>query len=602
MSLSGLNHFSKAPNYNVINRSSMKRPSTYKTTFNSGELIPIFCDEVLPGDTFTLDTSFVVRGITPIVPVMDNAYLDLYFFFVPRRLCSTSNFATVDHLFERVMGENFDGYWAEQQEYELTTTWFTGCVPGSVANYFGLPLFNKFGTGTYQDGILINPDRFRAYNLIWNDWFRDQNSQAPIRLDFGFTDNTGDYVDSINSPNDSLDDDADFSYFSAGCLPVNKFHDYFTSALPAPQKGDPVKIGLSGTAPIQAKISGGVPDTLDLVANNYSFVNEDHSVFQFMKGSAMTQGQFYNVGLISPTGSSAGNVQVRLDNAGTANADNNIIGTNLSVNAERLSDVLEANLANTSMISINQLRQAFAIQRLLERDARSGTRYIEILQSHFGTTIRNDVIQRPEYLGGKRVPLNITQVLQTSSTNETAPLGYTGAFSNTSDYSNSFTKSFVEHGFVIGVACVRTMQSYSQGIEKSWFRTKRYDFYWPEFAYLGEQVISNKELFVSFQSNVDDQVFGYQEAWADYRYKNSIVTGLLSPQSDDLTFRPWTYGNDFETLPVLNSDFMKQSATNIGNTLAVTDSKVQFIGDFYFKLKCTRPMPIYSIPGLIDHM
>ena len=577
MALDGLNRFSKAPQGAPISRSRMDRSHLHKTTFNSGDLVPFLFDEVLPGDTYDVDLSYVVRGITPIVPVIDNSYIDFYFFFVPHRLC-VMNHRPDDKIFEQMNGENTQGYWANDEEVELPQAIFKGCQPMSVANYLGLPI-KKI---TASNGIAILGDPFVGYNLIWNEWFRDQNTQAPVdAYTYGFN------ADFSISP---VKLSEQFNYgLSDSCLKVNKFHDYFTSALPAPQKGESVLLPLAGEAPITGS-TRVIIDGQDLDSNwSPHFNNVPSGNPVNLQAQNVVNGNYAagTIGSIPSGGQPTSTIgeSLRVDNA-----------------TGRVVGPFAANLAEATAASVNQIRQAFAIQKLLEKDARGGSRFIEILKAHFNVSIRNDVLQRPEYLGGTRIPLNITQVLQTSSTDETAPLGFTGAFSNTSgQHQAKFVKSFVEHGYIYGVCCVRTQQTYSQGINRSWFKFRRYDYYWPVFANLGEQAIYEKEIYAGFDKESDDSVFGYQEAWAEYRYKPSLVTGLLAPNAEDASLRSWTYTNDFSDAPVLNSDFMKQDKSNVGNTLAVTDSNLQFIADFYIKMYCTRPMPIYSIPGLIDH-
>lgn len=555
--IDNLNRFVKNPTNIDISRSRFKRPFTHKTTFKSGKLIPFFVDEVLPGDTFDVSWSSVIRMLTPAVPVLDNAFFDLYFFFVPNRLCT---YGKDD--WQKIQGENTSGYWAPSTEATLqnTSNTFTlnsrSIISGSVANYLGLPI-GSFGSGYSSLPISLLP--FNAYIKIWNEWFRDQNTQAPKSLLYAGA--------------------GDISTYLTDCLDVNKLHDYFTSSLPAPQKGGSVLLPLAGTAPIKTATTDMFTGTnktpikfRDAVSGNYPST----SVGVAISGSNTSQG------VLSEVSTGGG--------AGPSIIEGGYYPSNLY-----------ADLATATAASVNEMRQAFAIQRLLEKDARGGTRYREMLKAHFGVTIPDLTIQVPEYLGGKRIPLNITQVLQTSETTNNSPLGATGAFSNTSYSDKAFIKSFNEYGFIIGVGCVRTEQSYSQGIPKMFTRNRRYDHYLPVFANLGEQAILKRELFVDQYATGLTAVFGYQEAWAEYRYHPNLVTGNLAPNANDTTLTAWTYTNKFTAQPTLNSTFMVQPSSQIGDTLVVTNTNTQFVADFYFDIKATRPMPMYSIPGLIDH-
>lgn len=569
MSLDGLNKFAYAASGSVINRSRIDLSHRHLLTMNSGDLVPICNLEVLPGDTFDISTSVVCRGLTPIVPVMDNSFLDIYYFFAPDRLIADTK--PGENRFRKMMGENFNGFWAPTTETELDTTVFLGCQPQSVANYLRLPI-STLTASVNNNPPTINYLDFEAYTLIWNEWFRDQATQAPLNIyTYGIISNS---VHSI-TPTDG--------YGKTGsCLKVNKFHDYFTSALPSPQYGGSVSLPLATSAPLAT--SSGL----------YTFNGDD---LQLVFDDSFSTTGFKQLLLKTNSGSNTGIIAA--SNASDQNVPSSSTQQPLVVGSN-----LVADLTNATAATVNQLRQAFAIQKLLERSARCGGRYFELLKAHYDTTIRNDVIQRPEYLGGKRIPLNITQVLQTSSSQEAnaLPLGFTGAFSNTADVSKSVLKSFKEHGIILGLACIRTMQSYSYGIPRHFSRKRMYDFYFPEFANLGEQAILNKELFIDNNTlNKADQVFGYQEAWAEYRFIPSIVSGYVAPGANDKTYAAWSYTNRFTTLPVLNSDFMKQDKSNVANTLAYTDSNLQYICDIYFDIKATRPMPVVSIPGLVDH-
>lgn len=578
--LEGMNHFAKNPTTLKISRSAFNRPSTYKSTFKSGDLVPVFCDEVLPGDTFKLNPSFVLRNLTPLVPVMDNAYIDFYFFYVPNRIIAPWNMDD----WEVIQGANKTGYWTNDTEKSITPRQTSSNVVEnhSVANYFGLPIGSNVKN--------INPYPLIAYAMIYDEWFRDQNVDTPT-----LTTKSGSFIENI----------IENFYTEGSCLNVNKFHDLFTSCLPAPQKGPSVLLPIGDSAPIVD--SSGVNFSPLQTTSDLSNVGPYALAADFYGAGSqsISPGSGFYLGISNYQNKNL-IITPNLDSGSESFAtsqDAVITKTNAGIDLSNLS----ADLSAATAATINQLRQAFAIQRLFERDARGGTRYREILLSHFGVSVSDSRVQVPEYLGGKRIPINIAQVLQTAPAAATGdtPLGFTGAFSNTSDAFGGFVKSFVEHGYVIGVACVRTLQTYSQGVPKLFTRRKRFDFYMPEFATIGEQPIFKYELFagssVDLASEDEPEVFGYQEAWSHYRYKPSLIAGSVAPDSNDNSFVPWTYTNDFSAAPTLNDDFMKQSSTNVGKTLVDTETLDQYLIDIYFDLNCVRPMPVYSIPGLIDH-
>lgn len=542
-------HFSVNPINLDIQRSKFVRPSTHKTTFNAGNLIPIYVDEVLPGDTFKMKMSSVIRMSTPIYPVMDNANMDVYFFFVPNRL-------VWDH-WKEFFGENNTTHWEQPVEYEVPqiTAPAGGWAKGTIADYMGIP--------TKIENISVQALPFRAYCKIWNDWFRDQNLKDPAMISMDETTtagaNTGDYVTNAEK----------------GALPlkVAKYHDYFTAALPEPQKGPEVTIGG--------------------IAGNYKVITgEDHEINttpMHIKGVNRTIDNGF-VNLVA--GDTGGEIR-------------NFVGMGAPNNISPIVTIAPTNLwaqtGSATATSINALRQAFAIQRLYEKNARGGTRYIEIIKAHFGVQSPDARQQRSEYLGGTRVHINMDQVVQTSNSGQgITPQGNTAAYSLTAFNESMFTKSFTEHGYIIGLACIRTEHTYQQGIERFWSRKKMLDYYFPTLANLGEQAILNKEIYAQGNAT-DDEAFGYQEAWAEYRYKPSRVSGAMR-SNYQTTLDAWHYADKYTRQPILSSEWIDETSANIDRTLAVQSAtEDQFIADFYFACEATRPMPLYSIPGLIDH-
>lgn len=559
-------HFALNPTNIDIRRSTFDRSHSLKTSFNVGDIVPFFLDEVLPGDTFNVDTSKVVRLQTLLTPVMDNIYLDTYFFFVPNRL-------TWAH-WKQFNGENTESAWIPQTEYEIpqiTAPADGGWSIGTIADYFGVP------TGIPNLSVSALP--FRAYALVMNEWFRDENLSDPLVVPVDDATvagvNTGTFVTDV----------------CKGGLPYKaaKYHDYFTSCLPSPQKGPDVLIPVAEAAnyPVVA-LSDPVPA----------------SVYPQAKAhwGRPDNGEYYT------SANSFGSITGNASNGSLSfsSPDFGVSASNGPLNPLNLWAVSSGNAAAAT---INQLRMAFQIQKLYEKDARGGSRYIEILKSHFGVTSPDARLQRPEYLGGNRVPININQVVQQSATasGETAQGTVTG-MSVTTDTHSDFTKSFTEHGFVIGVMVARYDHTYQQGLERFWSRKDRFDYYWPVFANIGEQAVKNKEIFAqgpsvkdSAGAVIDDQVFGYQEAWADYRYKPSRVTGEMRSQYAQ-SLDVWHLADDYSALPMLSDSWIREDKTNVDRVLAVTSSvSNQLFADIYIKNRTTRPMPMYSIPGLIDH-
>lgn len=555
-------HFALNPTRMDMPRSTFDRSSSVKTSFNIGEVVPFYIDEVLPGDTFKIQTSKVVRMQTLLTPMMDNVYLDTYFFFVPNRLTWTH--------WKQFNGENTESAWIPATEYEvpqLTSPDDTGFDVGTIADYFGIP------TGVPNLSVSALP--FRAYALIMNEWFRDQNLQDPLLIPLD--DAT---VEGVNTDTFVTDVAKGGKPFIAA-----KYHDYFTSALPSPQKGPDVTIPVAtgGDMPVYA----GAQHDVSLFSDK-----DMQPLSMFFKAS--TNGSFAN-----PTSgyhvTSAQNPAVEQGNIA------NYGGTAYSGIGFAPANLWAVGSGEAVGATINQLRLAFQIQKLYERDARGGTRYIEILKSHFGVTSPDARLQRPEYLGGNRVPINVNQIVQQSATGTgDTPQGTVVGMSLTTDTNHDFVKSFTEHGFVIGLCVARYDHTYQQGIERFWSRKDRFDYYWPVFANIGEQAIKNKEIYAQGTTE-DDEVFGYQEAWADYRYKPNRVSGeMRSTYAQSLDV--WHLGDDYSQLPALSDSWIREDKTNVDRVLAVTsENSNQLFMDCYVKNITTRPMPMYSIPGLIDH-
>lgn len=539
-------------------RSRFDRSSSIKTSFNVGDLVPFYLDEVLPGDTFDVETSFVTRLQTLITPPMDDLFLDMYYFFVPSRLCWTH--------WKEFMGESTSA-WTSDVEYQVPQLTFSKVdktvLQKSLLDYFGVPI--------NPDGVLsISRLPINAYNLIWNEWFRDENLQDEILVD----------IDDGN-----LEFDKSNSARGGKLLKVNKLHDYFTSALPQPQKGEDVTI---------SSIFGDIPVvTRDKVNNTgkhpaVSLVN--------VNGFPITEGKYRSM----YAASNIPRLPSRPESYTTLNFGTTEIplDDNITDDSGIYFNNLYADPSGSDPLTVNSLRLAFATQQMLETDARSGSRYVELLRGHFGVISPDGRLQRPELLSANRTRINVHQIVQQSESN-TTPLGTTAAMSLTSNTDNSFVKSFTEHGFVIGVMCARYTHTYQQGLQRMWSRKNRLDYYFPILANIGEQPIYSREIYYENDGfgSLDD-VFGYQEAWADYRYKTSIVTGEMRSGITN-SLQSWHFADYYAQKPTLSSAWIQEDKTNVDRTLAVTSKLAdQIFGDFYVKNLTTRVMPVHSIPGL----
>lgn len=557
-------HFSLSPHVD-ISRSRFDRSASLKTSFNAGDVVPFFLEEVLPGDTFSVDTSKVVRMQTLLTPMMDNVYLDTYYFFVPNRL-------VWDH-WKEFCGENTESAWIPQTEYtmpQITSPAGQGWSVGTLADYFGIP--------TGVAGLSVSALPFRAYALIMNEWFRDQNLQDPLVVP---TDDST--VAGVNTGTLVTDVAKGGKPFIAA-----KYHDYFTSALPAPQKGPDVTIPVA---------TGG---EINVVGNGKALAITDGTVLGSWAGLRDSR---YSVNFAQNLGLDVGSVS---SNTGAFAPPDGGKVVGVPTQAQLGTDLSNSGLigvqsAVAQAATINQLRLAFQIQKFYEQQARGGSRYTEVVRSFFGVTSPDARLQRPEYLGGNRVPINVNQIVQQSGTQSgTTPQGTVVGQSLTTDKHSDFTKSFTEHGLIIGVMVARYDHTYQQGLNRLWSRKDKFDFYWPVFANIGEQSIKNKEIFAQ-GNDKDNEVFGYQEAWAEYRYKPNMVTGeMRSSYAQSLDV--WHLADDYSTLPSLSDSWIREDKANIDRVLAVTSAvSNQFFADIYVKNYCTRPMPMYSVPGLIDH-
>jgi len=543
-----------------IERSKFKLDQNIKTTFNVGKLIPFYVQEILPADTFDLKTHAVIRTSTVLKPVMDNLILDYYYFYVPNRIMFNE--------WKNLMGESVDA-WDDPNDYEvphlnLDTDLASALDIGSVGDYMGLPSEFDYSTATAtaRPQLDINMLPFRAYAMIYNEWFRDQNLIDPLPID---------YDDTVTN---------DQAIMEGAPLAVAKYHDYFTSCLPTPQKGDSVYIPWDDILlPVVATTSAhGVKATINAPTK---IVDATSSV---PIGTTITLGGQTTTGNLS-----------NINNTPTI-AGSNLTFSNLWADSEVTG-------ASTGTTTINALRLAFQIQRIYEKDARGGSRYVEILKSHFGVISPDARQQRPEFLGGGSQPLGIQQVPQTAGTTDGSSLGVgnVSAFSYTAHSAKGFTKSFTEHGFILGLCVVRWKPIYAQGIARFWNRLERFDYYDPSLAHIGEQPVYKTELMAGIANLITADVFGYQEAWADYRYNPARVSGLFRPYVTG-SLGIWNYADDYTAEMSLNQAFVEVDPTTIDRTLAVASTvSDQIIADIYLEIKATRALPLYSVPGLIDH-
>lgn len=561
--------FSDAPAM-YMRRTKFDRSHVYKTTFDSGKLIPVFVDEVLPGDTTRMSVNYFARLATPIKPIMDNIYLDWFFFFVPNRL----------------VWEHWQNFCFEQEDPEDSTDYVIPTVTatgnsdntyiGSLWDYFGLPV----NTSGNISGISALP--FRGVYLIWNEWFRDENLQKSVKIQKGDTNEVLNSDRASEQPSWVFTSDTNIVPGFA-CPPRGKRHDYFTSSLPWTQKGPGVSIGLAGTATLvdPSPVSGYFLSQSDnsLGAAQLSSDGGVHDVYT--GDGSLTYFGGYSTTIAGHSVNRSGSATV------TAQPG-----------SSWLSKDSYADLDSSSIFTINSLRTAFQMQKFYERLARGGSRYTEVLRSFFGVVSPDARLQRPEFLGSFTKMVNVNPIAQTSATDNTSPQGNLSAYGVTAAKFHGFTKSFVEHGYILGFVCARADLTYQQGINKMWLRSTVYDFYWPTFAHLGEQAVELREIYAQ-GSEADATVFGYQERYAEYRYKPSQITGKFRSSVTGGTLDKWHLSQFFQNAPTLNEEFIVEKPP-IERIIAVSDEP-QFLLDIGFRYTTIRPMPMFSTPGLVDH-
>ncbi|AXH73132.1 MAG: major capsid protein [Microviridae sp.] len=573
-------HFSQLPSAE-IQRSTFDRSCSYKTSLNSSRIVPFMIDEVLPGDTFDITTSKVVRSQTLLTPLMDNMYLDTYYFFVPNRL--------VWKHWREFCGENTSGPWAPTVEYTIPKIIppAGGFASGTLADYMGLPVGVEWKA---DDELAPSALPFRGLALIMNEFFRDENLSDPLLIPMDDANQQGSNGDNY------------ISDVANGGMPFRaaKYHDYFTSALPSPQKGEAVGVPITvpgfkgGTFPVT---TGTLPSSLSsepvypLITALTAPTSDASNVFS---------PQVFNEskGVLSVVGSGdSGEAIVWEGSRGTTQSHRRQVPINL----QTVIPPAGSGDDSTVNFSVNELRLAFAYQRFLESLARSGSRYTELLLGLFGVRSPDARLQRPEYLGGNRVPINVSEVTNNAQSEQDF-LGDLGAKSTTSDVNHDFVKSFTEHGYLFGLMVIRYDHSYSQGLARFWSRSTFTDFYNPKFAHLGEVPIYKAEIYASPETiKSKSNVFGYQEIWADYRYKPNMVTGEMRPGVKN-SLGYWNLADYYDKEPTLSDEWIREDVANVDRALAVTSAvSNQFWADIYISNKCTRCMPMYSVPGLIDH-